>query len=172
MSNRLCLMDNGQLIIDNCCICQLKDFIVFNFNKDMNAIAGLNHLNLAVSNLKVSFNFYTRKLNFKPLAKWKHGAYFLAGDLWFTLSFNPNYPPEARTDYTHYAFSVSKADLDYYHQNIERLNLKLWQENTSEGNSLYILDPDNHKLELHVGDWQTRLEAVKKNPYEDMVFYV
>ena len=45
----------------------------------MNAIAGLNHLNLAVSNLETSFNFYNRKLNFKPLAKWKRGAYFLAG---------------------------------------------------------------------------------------------
>ena len=136
------------------------------------AIAGLNHLNLAVSNLEVSFNFYSQKLNFQSLAKWKRGAYFLIGDFWFTLSFNPDRPPKVGSDYTHYAFSISQANLNYYRQNIERLNLKLWQENTSEGDSLYILDPDNHKLELHVGDWQTRLEAVKKNPYEDMVFYV
>ena len=136
------------------------------------AIAGLNHLNLAVNNLEVSFNFYSQKLNFKPLAKWKRAAYFLVGDFWFTLSFNPDRSPKVRSDYTHYAFSISQADLNYYCQNIERLNLKLWQENTSEGDSLYILDPDNHKLELHVGDWQTRLEAVKENPYDDMVFYV
>ena len=136
----------------------------------MNAIAGFNHLNLSVSNLEVSFNFYSQKLNFQ-LAKWKRGAYFLAGELWFTISFNPNLPPQVGSDYTHYAFSVSQASLDYYCQNIEQLNLKLWQENTSEGDYLYILDPDNHKLELHVGNWQTRLETIKEHPYEDMIFY-
>ena len=119
----------------------------------MNAIAGLNHLNLAVSNLEVSFDFYNCKLNFQPLAKWKRGAYFLAGELWFTLSFNPNRPPKVEDNYTHYAFSVSQSSFDYYRQNIEQLGLKLWQENTSEGDSLYILDPDNYKLELHVGNW-------------------
>ena len=75
--------------------------------KTRNAIVGLNHLNLAVSNLEVSFNFYSQKLKFQPLAKWKRGAYFLAGDLWFTLSFDPNHLLEVRSDYTHYAFSVS-----------------------------------------------------------------
>ncbi|MEM8830953.1 MAG: VOC family protein [Cyanobacteria bacterium P01_G01_bin.19] len=128
--------------------------------QEMKAIAGLNHLNLAVSNLEVSFNFYTQKLNFKPLAKWKRGAYFLVGDFWFILSFNQDRSPKVSSDYTHYAFSVSQADLNYYRQNIEKLNLKLWQENTSEGDSLYILDPDDHRLELHVGDWQTRLKAI------------
>lgn len=137
----------------------------------MTRITGLNHLNLSVSNLEVSFDFYTQKLKFQPLAKWKRGAYFLAGDFWFTLSFNPNRLPKARSGYTHYAFSVSQTDLDYYRQNIEQLNLKLWQENTSEGDSLYLLDPDNHKLELHVGNWQTRLEAIKENSYEEMIFY-
>ena len=137
----------------------------------MNAIARLNHLNLSVSNLEISFNFYTQKLDFQPLVKWKRGAYLLAGDLWFSLSFNPNRLPQVGSDYTHYAFSISQADLDYYRQNIGQLDLKLWQENTSEGDSLYILDPDNHKLELHVGNWQTRLEAIKANPYEDMIFF-
>lgn len=137
----------------------------------MNAIAGLNHLNLSVSNLEISFKFYTQKLNFQPLARWKKGAYLLAGDLWFTLSFNLDRPPEVGLDYTHYAFSVSQVDLDYYRQNIEQLNLKLWQDNTSEGDSIYILDPDNHKLELHVGNWQTRIQAIQENPYEDMVLY-
>lgn len=135
------------------------------------SITGLNHLNLAVSNLEISFNFYNCKLNFKPLAKWKRGAYFLAGDFWFTLSFNPNHFYAVGSDYTHYAFSVSRTDLEYYRQNIQQLNLKLWQENTSEGDSLYILDPDNYKLELHVGNWQTRLEAIKENPYEEIIFY-
>lgn len=45
-------------------------------------------------------------------------------------------------------------------------------ERTSEGNSLYLLDPDGYKLELHVGHWQSRLAAVKEAPYEGMEFFV
>lgn len=30
--------------------------------------------------------------------------------------------------------------------------------------TLYFLDPDGHKLELHVGDWKTRIEAKKTHP--------
>lgn len=134
-------------------------------------LAGLNHLTLSVSCLETSFDFYTQVLGCKPLAKWKQGAYLLAGDLWLCLSTSTNLNCSASSDYTHVAFSVSPASLKEYRRNIARLNLQLWQENTSEGDSLYILDPDHHKLELHVGNWQTRLEATKQNPYEDMIFY-
>lgn len=58
-----------------------------------------------------------------------------------------------------------------YCQNITQLKIKLWKENTSEGDSLYLLDPDGYKLELHVGNWQTRLAAIRQQPYEDMVFF-
>lgn len=99
-------------------------------------ISGLNHLNLSVSDLEVSFNFYTHKLQFKPLAKWKRGAYLLAGDLWFCLSLNRKGDRHLASDYTHYAFDVSQTELNYYRQNIKQLNFKLWQDNTSEGDSL------------------------------------
>ncbi|MEL7226304.1 MAG: VOC family protein, partial [Cyanobacteria bacterium J06576_12] len=48
-------------------------------------ITGLNHVTLSVLDLDRSFEFYTQILSFQPLAKWKKGAYLLAGDLWFTL---------------------------------------------------------------------------------------
>jgi glutathione S-transferase fosA5 len=134
-------------------------------------LQGLNHLTLSVSCLKTSFNFYTQILHCKPLARWKRGAYLLAGDLWLCLYVKPKLNSSRSFEYTHIAFSVSSESLQNYRQNIAQLNLKLWQENTSEGDSLYILDPDNYQLELHVGDWQTRLLATKQNPYEDMIFY-
>jgi catechol 2,3-dioxygenase-like lactoylglutathione lyase family enzyme len=134
-------------------------------------LQGLNHLTLSVSCLETSFNFYTQILGCKPLAKWKRGAYLLAGDLWLCLSLNNDLELSRSLNYTHIAFSVSPKFLRECQQNLERLNLKLWQENTSEGDSLYILDPDNHQLELHLGNWQTRLLAVQQNPYEDMIFY-
>lgn len=134
-------------------------------------LTGLNHLTLSVSCLEASLNFYTQTLGCKPLAKWKRGAYLLVGDLWLCLSVDVNFQRKTSSDYTHIAFSVSPASFNYYRHNIEQLNLKLWKANTSEGDSLYILDPDNHKLELHVGDWQTRLATTKENPYEDMIFF-
>jgi glutathione S-transferase fosA5 len=134
-------------------------------------LQGLNHLTLSVSCLETSFNFYTQTLGCKPLARWKRGAYLLAGDFWLCLSLNRDRDHSRTADYTHIAFSVSPEFLRQCRQNLEGLNLKLWQENTSEGDSLYILDPDDYQLELHVGNWQTRLIAAIQDPYADMVFY-
>lgn len=134
-------------------------------------LKGLNHLTLSVSCLETSFDFYTKILGCKPLAKWKRGAYLLAGDLWLCLSIDANIQNRKSSDYTHIAFTVSPESFHYYRHNIQELNLKLWQENISEGDSLYILDPDNYQLELHVGNWQTRLAAIKENPYEDTIFF-
>jgi len=133
-------------------------------------LEGLNHLTLSVSCLETSFNFYTQTLGCKPLARWKRGAYLLAGDLWLCLSLNRDEAERSRSggskaaDYTHIAFTVSPESLQKFRQNIKQLNLKLWQENTSEGDSLYILDPDDHQLKLHVGNWQSRLFATKQDP--------
>lgn len=134
-------------------------------------LAGFNHLTLSTSNIDTSFNFYCQILGCKPLAKWKRGAYLLAGDLWLCLSLDLDTTRRVNSEYTHYAFSVAPDKFEHYRQNIKRLNLKLWKDNTSEGNSLYILDPDNHKLELHIGDWKTRLEATKLDPYEGIIFF-
>jgi hypothetical protein len=47
-------------------------------------------------------------------------------------------------------------------------SVKQWQVNSSEGDSLYIEDPDGHKLELHSGSLATRLESLKTKPYEGL----
>lgn len=124
-------------------------------------ITNINHITLAVKNIDESFAFYQNVLGLKPLVKWDKGAYFLVGDFWFCLNVDDN----CKTDcgYTHYAFNVSKENFAVMAQKIIAFGAKVFKENSSEGDSLYFLDPDGHKLEIHVGNWQTRLNDKKKN---------
>jgi catechol 2,3-dioxygenase-like lactoylglutathione lyase family enzyme len=48
-------------------------------------ITGINRITLSVLDLDRSFKFYTEVLGCKPIARWKQGAYLLAGNLWLCL---------------------------------------------------------------------------------------
>lgn len=131
-------------------------------------ITGLNHLTLGVSDLDASCDFYVSTLGMSLQAKWKHGAYLLAGDLWLCLAVDE---PSPAADYTHYAFSVTGQSLEAWQQKCERAGVVQWKSNRSEGSSLYLLDPDGHQLELHIGDLASRLAAIEQNPYEDLQLF-
>lgn len=122
-------------------------------------ITGINHITLAIKNLNKSFTFYANVLGFKPLVRWDKGAYFLAGDFWFCLNVDANQRPTPC--YTHYAFTVTQEQFDEMSKAIIQSSIKIFKENTSPDDSLYFLDPDGHKLEIHVGNWQSRLIAKK-----------
>ena len=123
-------------------------------------ITGLNHITLAVRQLPISFDFYKGILGFKPLCRWPEGTYFLAGNLWFCLFEDPNAAPGK--GYTHLAFSIAAEDFLQMTDRLKKAHVPLWKENVSAGDSFYFLDPDGYQLELHVGDWQSRL-AHKRN---------
>lgn len=46
-------------------------------------------------------------------------------------------------------------------QKIINSKVVIFKDNTSPGQSLYFLDPDGHKLEIHVGDAMSRITAKK-----------
>lgn len=131
-------------------------------------ITGLNHITLAVKNIEASFAFYRDVLGFTPLCKWEGSAYFLVGYpeqpnyLWFCLDRDAS--QQATTCSTHYAFSVSPEDFKAMSERIINSGTTLFKENVSPGESLYFLDPDGHKLEIHVGDWKRRIAAKKAHP--------
>lgn len=135
-------------------------------------IKGLNHVTLAVSDLETSFMFYQDTLDRKPLARWQRGAYFLAGDLWLCLSLDQATRTLPLPEYTHLAFTIENQDFEDWRTRLKNSQIPEWKENTSEGDSLYILDPDGHKLELHSGEWHSRLAATKVSPYKGMEFFV
>jgi catechol 2,3-dioxygenase-like lactoylglutathione lyase family enzyme len=124
-------------------------------------IAGINHVTLAVKNVEISFQFYKEVLKFQPLCKRDKGAYFLVGNFWFCLNLDESRVPNPC--YTHYAFSLSNEDFETMSQRIIDSGAQIFKENSSPGKSLYFLDPDSHKLEIHVGDWQSRVEIKKAN---------
>lgn len=140
-------------------------------------ITALNHITLAVLDIDRSFAFYHNILGFKPLVKWNKGAYFLIGDkkgseFWFCLNVDSNRTPS--TCYTHYAFTVSKEDFKSISQRIIDNGVEIFKDNTSPGESLYFLDPDGHKLEIHLGNWHERIKAKKADvgAWKDVEWFV
>ena len=133
-------------------------------------IQGINHITLSVRSLEESFNFYKDVLGFKPLMRKGKSAYFLAGELWFCLEEDSSVRTEVLPEYTHIAFDVDKNDFLSTSNRVREPGAEIFKDNRSEGDSIYFLDPDGHKLEIHVGDWQSRLAAYKGHP--DAEFFV
>ncbi|ELB2157744.1 fosfomycin resistance glutathione transferase [Vibrio parahaemolyticus] len=130
-------------------------------------ITGLNHITIAVSDVECSLKFYRDILGFMAHVKWDGGAYLSAGELWLCLSLDQPCP---KSDYTHIAFDIAPDKFEVFTKRVASLGVEVWKENKSEGQSLYILDPDGHKLEIHSGSLQSRLDSLKTNPYLGLVW--
>lgn len=131
-------------------------------------ITALNHITLTVSNLGTSTAFYTDLLGMQLHVSWDRGAYLSAGELWLCLNLGEALPA---VDYSHIAFSVEQVALETLRARLSALGIREWQQNSSEGNSLYLLDPDGHKLELHCGSLQSRLCALQQSPYRGLIWH-
>jgi catechol 2,3-dioxygenase-like lactoylglutathione lyase family enzyme len=138
----------------------------------MAMITGINHINLSVSDLERSWHFYSELLGLKPLAKWPKGAYFLAGDQWFCINLDQSARTAPIQEYTHLAFSIDQSNFQSLVTKLLQAGVKIWKENSSPGDSFYFLDPDGHKLEIHVSDWKSRVEIAKQEQWEGMQFFV
>ncbi|WP_395608735.1 fosfomycin resistance glutathione transferase [Pseudomonas sp. B22129] len=134
-------------------------------------LSGLNHLTLAVTDLHRSVGFYHELLQLKLDATWDNGAYLSLPGLWLCLSLDPLRCLTPAADYTHYAFSVDAVDFTALVTRLRAASVQEWRDNHSEGASFYFLDPDGHKLEAHVGDLASRLQACRAKPYAGMKFY-
>ncbi|MBX2837048.1 MAG: fosfomycin resistance glutathione transferase [Gammaproteobacteria bacterium] len=131
-------------------------------------ISGLNHITLAVTGIDQSVHFYQKLLGFDVHVIWDQGAYLTLGSLWLCLSLDNVC---SKSDYTHFAFGVSDEEFSICKKILVAEGVQQWKENSSEGDSFYFLDPDGHKLELHVGSLQTRLDTLKENPYAGMRWF-
>lgn len=135
-------------------------------------ITGINHITLATSDINKSLNFYCEYLKFTLVAKWKKGAYLSAGDAWLCLFHDPMTKKKELDEYSHIAFSVDEIFFNQVRGIVLENNLTQWKKNSSEGDSLYLLDPNYNKIEIHCGSLESRMRHIKEHPYEDLEVYV
>lgn len=124
------------------------------------AITGLNHITLTVADLPLARAFYTDVLGATLAAQGPNSAYLELGDVWLCLERGD---VTERGDDTHIALSCAASAFAPLAAHIEG-HARVWKENVSEGDSLYFLDPDGHKLELHAGSLATRLAHYSAHP--------
>ena len=132
-------------------------------------ISGINHITLSVTNIDISFHFYTEILHLTPVLLWAKGCYLKAGDTWLALVEQKNSKPAV--GYSHLAFSIDQSTFDKFVNKLKEAGVHSWQKNRSEGNSYYFLDPDGHKLEIHCTDLENRLEYARKEPWANFTFF-
>jgi catechol 2,3-dioxygenase-like lactoylglutathione lyase family enzyme len=129
-------------------------------------IEGFNHVTIVVNDLDEACKFYGEVLGLKLLAKRQNkSAYFLAGQDWLALVAGASVESQEnkKKSYAHLAFSVSQENFSAMADRIESFGAKIWQENTSPGSSLYFLDPSGNRLEIHSGNWKSRLDSLRTN---------
>jgi catechol 2,3-dioxygenase-like lactoylglutathione lyase family enzyme len=134
-------------------------------------ITGVNHLTLSIRDVAESFAFYTDVLGFRSLARWPKGAYLLAGDMWVALVLDAHARAGTLPEYTHIAFAVAPADFAALSERIRAAGAPIWQDNWTEGDSLYFTDPNGHKLEIHASDLAARMRSARAAPWEGLEFF-
>jgi len=124
-------------------------------------ITGVNHVTLAVRSLDRSLAFYVGLLGLRRRARSHKTAHLQAGEMWIALVEDAATRSGPLPEYTHLAFTVSTDALAAMRDRLIEAGVGQWQENATEGASLYIVDPDGHKLELHASDLEARLAWIR-----------
>jgi len=133
-------------------------------------INGINHITISVKNIDTAFSFYKEILCLKPVMKSNRSAYFLAGKIWIALDQKEDYVPSE--NYSHICFNVKKGQYKTFVEKIKKNELKEWQKNETEGDSLYILDDSGNKLEIHFSTLNERVKYGKKHFGKDVKWFV
>lgn len=137
-------------------------------------IQSINHITYSVSNLSKSVSFYKDILKANILLESDKTAYFTLGGLWLALNEEENIPRnEIQYSYTHIAFKIDEREFDEWHQWLSDNDVKVLEGRTRDERdkqSIYFTDPDGHKLELHTGTLEDRLDYYKEEK-PHMKFY-
>ncbi|MBN6204445.1 FosB/FosD family fosfomycin resistance bacillithiol transferase [Staphylococcus saprophyticus] len=138
-------------------------------------IQSINHVTYSVSDISESINFYKDILKAKILVESDKSAYFTLGSLWLALNEEKDIPRnEIQYSYTHMAFTIEESEFDEWYQWLKDNNVNILDgriRDVRDEKSIYFTDPDGHKLELHTGTLQDRLNYYKEEK-PHMKFYI
>lgn len=128
-------------------------------------IQSINHVTYSVSDIKTSITFYKDILKAKILVESDKTAYFTLGGLWLALNEEKDIPRnEIRYSYTHIAFTIDEKEFEEWYQWLKDNDVNILEgrnRDIRDKKSIYFTDPDDHKLELHTGTLQDRLNYYK-----------
>ena len=135
-----------------------------------NMINGINHITISVKNIETAFLFYKNILKLKPIMKSNKSAYFLAGEIWIALDQRDEYI--LSKNYSHICFNISEKLYGKFIKNLRKEGIREWKANDTEGDSIYILDDSENKLELHFSRIEERIKYGKENWGKDVKWFV
>lgn len=129
-------------------------------------IQSIHHVTYSVLDIKASITFYKDILKANILVESDKTAYFTVGGLWLALNEEKDIPRnEIAYSYTHMAFTIDESEFDEWYQWFKDNNVNILEgrnRDVRDKNSIYFTDPDVHKLELHTGTLQDRLDYYKE----------
>lgn len=132
------------------------------------SLRGINHLTLASSDVARSIRFYVDVLGCHLVAHWPTGAYLLAGNAWLALVGGTD-ETRPHADYSHIAFDAAPEALTEIGRRADAAGVRRWQDNWTEGDSLYLLDPADHRIEVHSTSLLDRLHDASQHPWDGLV---
>ncbi|MEB7508361.1 FosB/FosD family fosfomycin resistance bacillithiol transferase [Staphylococcus xylosus] len=137
-------------------------------------IQSINHVTYSVSDIKTSIAFYKEILKAEILVESDKTVYFTLGGLWLALNEEKDIPRnEIQYSYTHMAFTIDESEFGEWYQWLKVNNVNILEgrsRDLRDKQSIYSTDPDGHKLELHTGTLQDRLDYYKEEK-PHMKFY-
>ena len=127
-------------------------------------VTGINHITWSAGDVEAEVAFLVEVLRCVVVARWPKGAYLLAGDTWLAVTEGAD---EVRgdSDYSHIAFALGPDDVAAVRSRLADWGTKTWQDNWTEGDSIYFTDPAGHRLEVHVTDLVHRLRTASVAPW-------
>ena len=135
------------------------------------SIRGISHVTLSVTDVDRSFAFYHEVLGLTAIQRNPLGAYLFAGGTWIALHLDENTRASGRREYSHLAFYVRPEEFKVSRARLEAAKVDSWQENATEGESFYFLDPDHNKLEIHASTMEERVKHGKEHWGRDVEWF-